>query len=79
MDLRATAAGLSDLPDGQITDLPVQPPSKKYFCFSETQISAISVAIPASLEGRIAIVTDVGLGMRWTRQRRKTGGAFADG
>src|SRR6266436_6202762 len=30
-------------------------------------------------EGRLAIVTDVGYGMRWTRQRRKTSGAFADG
>jgi hypothetical protein len=30
-------------------------------------------------EGRIAIVTDVGCGMRWTLWRRKTGGADADG
>jgi hypothetical protein len=27
-------------------------------------------AVPASREGRIAIVTDVGCGMRWTRQRQ---------
>jgi hypothetical protein len=27
---------------------------------------------PASQEGRFAIVTDVGCGMRWTRQRQKT-------
>src|SRR6266404_5239883 len=30
-------------------------------------------------EGRLAIVTDVGYGMRWTWQRRKTSGADADG
>jgi hypothetical protein len=30
---------------------------------------------PASQEGRIAIVTDVGCGMRWTLWRRKTSGA----
>jgi hypothetical protein len=30
-------------------------------------------------EGRIAIVTDVGHGMRWTRRRRETSGAIADG
>src|SRR5205814_9713379 len=30
-------------------------------------------------EGRIAIVTDVGRGMRWTRQRAQTNGANADG
>jgi hypothetical protein len=30
-------------------------------------------------EGRFAIVTNVGSGMRWTRWRRKTSGANADG
>jgi hypothetical protein len=30
--------------------------------------------IPAREEGRIAIVTDVGQGMRWTRQRRRAQG-----
>src|SRR5258708_28880745 len=30
--------------------------------------------IPAREEGRIAIVTDVGQGMRWTRQRRRAKG-----
>jgi hypothetical protein len=32
-------------------------------------------AIPHPLEGRIAIVTDVGCGMRWTRQRRARTGS----
>jgi hypothetical protein len=55
-------------------------PPRKNISLSPSGKSSLEVcAIPASLEGRIAIVTDVGLGMRWTRQRRKTGGAFADG
>jgi hypothetical protein len=38
------------------------------------------LAHPASFkEGRIAIVTDVGSGMRWTRERHKTNVARADG
>jgi hypothetical protein len=36
-------------------------------------------AIPHPLEGRFAVVTDVGSGMRWTLERRKTNGAEADG
>jgi hypothetical protein len=50
----------ADLPDGQITELPVQPPLQKYFCFSETQIRSISSAVPFPLEGRHAIVTAAG-------------------
>jgi hypothetical protein len=34
---------------------------------------------PAPPEGRIAIVTDVGFGMRWTCWRRQTSDADADG
>src|SRR5450432_3998094 len=53
------------LPDGQISASPVQPPSQKYFCFQLTQITSLSAAIPAHTRGRFAIVTDVGLGVRW--------------
>ena len=35
--------------------------------------------VPRPQEGRFAIVTDVGRGMRWTQWRRKTSGANADG
>ena len=35
--------------------------------------------VPPPLEGRIAIVTDVGSGMRWTRWCRRTSDANADG
>jgi hypothetical protein len=41
-----------------------------------------AISSPASRphqEGRIAIVTDVGRGMQWTRWRRKTSGVVADG
>src|SRR5471032_1494917 len=47
--------------------LPVQSSLQKYFRSLLTQITCISLAIPAHTEGRFAIVTDVGCGMRWTR------------
>ena len=49
--------------------LPVQPLLQKYFRIPLTRIKSISFAIPSHTEGRFAIVTDVGNGMRWTRQR----------
>jgi hypothetical protein len=44
-----------------------------------TQISNISLAVPPPLEGRFAIVTDVGCGMRWTRAALLTRALFVDG
>ena len=38
-------------PGGQISDLPVQPPSQKYSDFPKTQISFISLAIPCPPRG----------------------------
>jgi hypothetical protein len=55
------------LPDGQITQWPVQPLSQKYSDFQKPQITCISIAVSLPQEGRLAIVTDVGSGMRWTR------------
>jgi hypothetical protein len=53
---------------GQISDFAVQPRLQKYFGSQRTQITGLSLAIPVPLaEGRIAIVTDVGHGMRWTQ------------
>jgi len=49
--------------------LPVQSCLKKYFCFRTPQITSRTFRIPSHTEGRFAIVTDVGHGMRWTRQR----------
>ena len=50
----------------------VQPLGKKFFAFAVGQISARTPAIPCPQEGRFAIVTDVGCGMRWTRSVRLT-------
>jgi len=47
----------------------VQSSRKKQFAFPNAY-SMASFARPASSEGRIAIVTDVERGMRWTRRRR---------
>jgi len=47
---------------------PVQPLLQKYSDFQKTQIAAISFAVLFPQEGRFAVVTDVGSGMRWTRR-----------
>jgi hypothetical protein len=57
------------LPGRANHQISVQPHLQKYFCFILTQISSLSLTVPSHTEGRIAIVTDVGSGMRWTRQR----------
>jgi hypothetical protein len=49
---------------------PVQSCLQKYSSSRLTQIKSISPSIPSHTEGRIAIVTDVGRGMRWTRAAR---------
>jgi hypothetical protein len=61
---------MPDLPDGLFCESPVQPLSQKYSCSLSTQITSTSIAIPYPPEGRIAIVTDVGRGMRWTQAAR---------
>jgi hypothetical protein len=66
-------------PTGQITDLPVQPLSQKYFASRFDQITFLISAIPSHTEGRFAIVTDVGGGMRWTLTVPKTRALNADG
>jgi hypothetical protein len=71
-------ASRDDLPDGLIFRIRVKPIQQKYFAFSEAR-SGVWICHPASIEGRIAIVTDVGSGMRWTRQRAQTKRAGADG
>jgi hypothetical protein len=68
----AAIAPSSDLPDGQFCDFAVQPLPQKYFAFSEAKISCSFPAVPPPQEGRIAIVTDVGCGMRWTLWCRET-------
>ncbi len=58
-----------DLPAGRFVERGVQPPLQKYFGFHTPQITSRTLRIPSHTEGRFAIVTDVGYGMRWTRQR----------
>ena len=55
------------MPGGQINGSPIESSSQKYSGSLLTQITSISFAIPARTEGRFAIVTNVGQGMRWTR------------
>jgi hypothetical protein len=55
-----------DLPDAHDLRIAVNPLARKYFCFPEYGTS-VWFAHPAShAEGRIAIVTRRGAGMRWT-------------
>jgi hypothetical protein len=55
---------------------PVQCCLRKYSASRFTQIKSISPAIPSHTEGRFAIVTDVGRGMRWTRMALLTKAPF---
>jgi hypothetical protein len=68
-----------DLPDRPFECLRVQPSSQKYFCFHLAQITGLSRAIPFPIEGRFAIVTNVGFGMRWTRRIGRRTMPLADG
>jgi hypothetical protein len=54
-------------PDGQITESCPAPP-RKIFRFSPDPNQIYINRHPSHTEGRFAIVTDVGCGMRWTRQ-----------
>jgi hypothetical protein len=50
---------------------PVQPHAQKYFASVVGQIISTSSPVSRSQEGRLAIVTDVGRGMRWTQRRAR--------
>ena len=69
----------ADLPDGLIFRIPVNPSVEKYFALSEDGITCMPHPVPHPSEGRIAIVTDVGCGMRWTLWLRETSATEADG
>jgi hypothetical protein len=58
---------------------PVQSLSEKYFASRFARHRIRDCSRPASHEGRIAIVTDVECGMRWTRRCCQTSGIEADG
>lgn len=57
----------------------VQSLLQKYSAFPKTQISDMSLAVPAHPKGAFAIVTNAGRGMRWTRLVSKTRAPLADG
>jgi len=73
------------LPDGQIGSLSslyrnlCQASFAKIFLFRFSEMHDYVSASRCRKEGRIAIVTDVGSGMRWTCWRRETNAAGADG
>ena len=61
------------LPDGQITSdfqKSCQAPKIKIFPFAPDPNQMHIQTVPAHTEGRFAIVTDVGQGMRWTRRHQ---------
>jgi hypothetical protein len=49
------------------------------FCLTAGPNQHYSNPVPPPLEGRFAIVTDVGGGMRWTQVAPKTRAQLADG
>jgi hypothetical protein len=51
---------MADLPHGQFSDFPVQPPLQKYFLFSSDPNHILIRRRPVPHEGRLAIVTDAG-------------------
>jgi len=71
-----------DLPDGQITTRPSKPlssPLTKNISLFQKCKSGVGKAISCPQEGRIAIVTDVGCGMQWTRPCARRAQIVADG
>jgi hypothetical protein len=67
------------LPDVLIFRIYVKPSLQKYFAFTEAQITCMSALSRALQEGRIAIVTTRGCGMRWMRRHCWTSDADRDG
>jgi hypothetical protein len=57
--------------------LPVVPICHRALLLSQPPNQWLSSCIPHSLEGRFAVVTEVGSGMRWTRELRKTSASVA--
>jgi hypothetical protein len=68
-----------DLPDGLASQSPVHPLPNKYIASPFAKISTMHPAVPPQAEGRIAIVTNVECGMRWTRRRAGRSAHLADG
>jgi hypothetical protein len=71
LDIRKTvdARLCSGGPRRKSVVIAVQPGLKKYSATRFAQINSRSLAVPFSQEGRFAVVTNVGRGMQWTRER----------
>jgi hypothetical protein len=54
----------------ELSEYKVKPQNKKYSAFPKSQIRCITDAVSRPQEGRFAIVTNVGQGMRWTFWRQ---------
>jgi hypothetical protein len=72
---KSSEGRFSDLPDG-LFGCPA--PFAKIFCFSEFNKCAIFYPSCPTREGRFAIVTNVGKGMRWTRAASRRLRSHAD-
>ena len=59
------------MPDGLIFRNRVNPRHQKYFALPENKIRPMVCPVPSPQEGRYAIVTSVGRGMRWTLWRAR--------
>ena len=57
-------------PDGQISGFLSSPAHKNIPLPPSGKSSLQARVIPSPQEGRFAVVTDVGYGMRWTQQRQ---------
>jgi hypothetical protein len=71
-----------DYPTGKSVPLPLRPlssPLRKNIPLRDLRKSAIYRPRPVPNEGRFAIVTNVGDGMRWTRAVLETKARHADG
>jgi hypothetical protein len=76
---RATRQDRPDLPVGLIFRNRVNPLKGKDFSFPEVKIRRMVRTVPSPQEGRYAIVTSVGRGMRWTLWHARRSVLEADG
>jgi hypothetical protein len=79
LSLSSNAFRPTDLPDVLIFRIRVKSSHQKYFAFTEARIRCMSAPSCSLQEGRIAIVTTRGCGMRWTRRHGWTSDAGRDG
>jgi hypothetical protein len=72
MNQSSSCFSRGDLPDGLIFRIPVKVSREVLIRFIRNKTRVYVPRRPAPIKGRIAIVTDVGCGMRWTLWLRQT-------